>query len=444
MAYWYYDAATGSDGNDGTSWAQAEATLQAVLSDAAAGDTIFARANSSETTKDTLATTRQFTGAGLSRNPIKVVGVKAGTINTGADIVAGDLAARSGDQPVIEVTGAGNDMRFQFSMQFSYCKITVTDRLEAEAHDIAMVFIECDLTCNSFRGSSYDANMYLIKCDMDFNELTVNNRGDTIIIGGAWIASAGTNLIGASNAPGIVDFVGVDLTAAAMTQILSKNDHQKHVRFKNCKMPATFGLNGSTHINPAGLIELIACGDGTSKASNLSYQDYIYNDIAGTIEDERTAVRTGGADDGTSSVYSLAMTPASDSTLDASKAALKCPPLRVWVTGGSELTITVYIANSTASTDYLKDEVYCIFSTPDDGDTQQHDMTFDDTGAFVLESAVAVTDDASSWGTGAANAQKFTHTFTPGFSGFCSAEVYLAKRQATPDTLYLDPQIVVT
>ncbi|RKZ99889.1 MAG: hypothetical protein DRQ42_06795, partial [Gammaproteobacteria bacterium] len=174
-----------------------------------------------------------------------------------------------------------------------------------------------------------------------------------------------------------------------------------------------------------------------------SIQDYRYEDAFGTIDSEATIVRTGGADDGASGAFSYAMTPKADGTLEGSCAALKSPWLTTWVEGGSQ-TLTIYICNDTASTDYLEDEVWVEFYTPDSGDTAQHDLTFDPTD-HILESATTITDDTgSTWGAGGNNHQKLSVTVTTGFEGFAYARLHLAKRQATPDTLYLDPVIVVT
>ncbi len=116
--------------------------------------------------------------------------------------------------------------------------------------------------------------------------------------------------------------------------------------------------------------------------------------------------------------------------------------MSVWVAAGSQ-TLTIYISNDTG-TDYNEDEVWCEFYTPDAGDTAQHDQTFDADGARLFPSSTAVTDDGSTWGgDGAGNGQRMSTTVTTGFEGWAYARLHLAKRQATPDTLFLDPKIGV-
>jgi len=243
---------------------------------------------------------------------------------------------------------------------------------------------------------------------------------------------------------GSAECIGVDFSGGSATSIQSgASIFAQHIKLKNCKIPATFGLFASSP-SAGNVIELIGCSDTTSVGATSSIQDYEYEDIYGTVAIEATAVRTGGADDGATGGFAYAMTPSANGTLESSNAAIKSPWLMVWVTGGST-TATVYIANDTVSTDYFEDEVWCEFYTPDAGDTAQHDQNFDPATARLIDSSTAVTDDTgSTWGTGGNNHQKMSVTVTTGFEGWIYARVHLAKRQATPDTLYLDPKIVVT
>ena len=192
------------------------------------------------------------------------------------------------------------------------------------------------------------------------------------------------------------------------------------------------------------IIEAIACSNATSISDTASVQDYSSHGLHGTVDVEVTNVRTGAADDGASGVFCYAMTPFVNTTLE-SAASLRSPWLSTWVTGGSEIICTVFIAND-GGVDYNVDDVWVKWITPDDGDTSKHDITFDPTGpSKLLDNSTPVADDAvSSWVT-AANAQKFVKTFTPGYEGWVQARVHFAKRfAASPDTLYLDPKIEVT
>ena len=138
------------------------------------------------------------------------------------------------------------------------------------------------------------------------------------------------------------------------------------------------------------------------------------------------------------------MTPTASATLEGSSANLKSPPMAVWLDGGAN-TLTVYFCNDSASTDYNEDEVWIEWFTPDAGDTAQHDQTFTPADPRLFTSSTAITDDTgSTWGTGGNNHQKLSITVTTGFEGWAYARLHLAKRSATPDTLFLDPKIEVS
>ena len=203
-------------------------------------------------------------------------------------------------------------------------------------------------------------------------------------------------------------------------------------------------LDSAARTNATGVTTAVGCSDTTSQAVGSSIQNYQYSDAFGSIVNESTIVRTGGADDDATGLFSYAMTPNASATLEGSGANLASSWMSVWVAGGAT-TLTVYIANSSASTDYNQDEAWVEFYTPDAGDTAQHDQTFFPAGARLLDSSTAITDDTgSTWGTGGNNHQKFSATVTTGFEGFAYARLHLAKREASPTTLYLDPAIAVT
>jgi hypothetical protein len=175
-------------------------------------------------------------------------------------------------------------------------------------------------------------------------------------------------------------------------------------------------------------------------------QDLLIQNEFGSIENEATAVRTNGADDGASGGFSYALTPVASKTAEGA-AALISPWIYKWVPGGSAQTLTVHIANDGAS-DFNRDEVWAEFLTVSATDSPEHDLQAEDSGfaQTMLGGATAVTDDTgSTWGTGASNHQKFEHTVTPGFEGWAMVRVHYQKRfTASPDVLYVDPRIILS
>ena len=455
MAHFHMDANTGSDANDGSTWALAKLTFEGLVGLMSAGDFGYVRANASSVF-DTAAATRTFTfPTGTTNSSSFIRGVKTGTTNEGANIVGSDLVVRGTDTlPVIECTGANSDLSFNAGATVHYygidfrcsdqilsnsqgayhtwqgCRLQFTDRIRSQAgiHD----YYDCELAFNA-GGAQFSMQnpCYIRGGEFTFNGTVgdifdtnpFSNRGNYVIEGvdmSTW--ATGQNL--------------VDLQASSC---------QGEAVFRNCAMPASFDLMSAvvSFATPMGSITAINMSTATSIGDTSSFQNYERVDRYGTIVEETTAVRTGGADDDAAGGFAYAMTPFSDAVIESSHSSVKSPWMEIWVEAGSQ-TLTVFIANDTASTDYNEDEARAEFYFPNNNDTSQWDMTLDPDLPYLLGSSTAITDDTgSSWGTGANNHQKFTAAINPGYEGPAYARVILSKRQTTPDTMYVDPALDV-
>ena len=434
MTDFYMDIDTGDDGDNGTTWALAKLTLEGLLAVMSAGDTGWIQGAAA----DTAAATRTFTSPGTAANPCVITGVIDGTTNEPP--IPSDLASTL---PLTSNSGAGNDIIANGIATYANVQFTTVDRLNVGG---SVKLINGKLTIGGrlvgSGGNVIDFENTIIDLTTTNARLSPNGNSIFNMKGGAFVFTAVTNLV-LGSATGKINIVGADISGLT-TPIVTSTGGGAKVKIKNCKMPASFTLFTSTPTDLLSSVEVIASSDTTSQAADSSIQDYQYEDAHGSIDAEFTAVRTGGADDSASGAFAYAMTPSANGTLESSQAALKSPWMRVWVAAGSQ-TLTVYIANDSASTDYLEDEVWCEFYTPDSGDTAQHEQNFDPADERLFTSSTAVTDDTgSTWGTGANNHQKMEATVTPGFEGWAYARLHLAKRQATPDTLFLDPKIAVS
>ena len=438
MAFWYQDTDAADDLGTGVDWANAVKVLETALALMSAGDTLFIQGAAA----DDSTSNRTLTSAGTVTNPCKLIGVADGTTNEGASVVASDLAVTL---PVISTTGAAIDMGFVGVADTSNIEFIVADRSPTTI-GIAWSFTNGHYSIGDRNdwttGNRLILNNTTIEMLSTASELRVSSGADFFMNGGDILFTAAAEIFNNASG-GDAKLQGVDLSGAG-TLINSSATLYFKARFLNCKMPASYTLFSSTPTTAVASAELIGCSDASSVAATDSIQDYQYEDAYGTIDLETTAVRTGGADDDASGAFSYAMTPHASATLESSGATLKSLWMDVWVDGGAN-TLTVYIANDSASTDYNENEVWCEFYTPDAGDTAQYDQTFDAGDARLLESTTAVTDDTgSTWGTGANNHQKFSATVTTGYTGWAYARLHLAKRSATPDTLFLDPRIAVS
>ncbi len=160
----------------------------------------------------------------------------------------------------------------------------------------------------------------------------------------------------------------------------------------------------------------------------------------GTIQDETTLVRTGGASDG-ATTYSLKMVTNANSeypicTLDA-------PEIVQWNdTVGSAITATVEILFDSA-TALNDDEVWVEVMYLGTSGVPLASFISDEK-ADVLATAAAQTSSSVTWTTtGMSNPNKraLAVTLTPQEAGFLHCIVKLAKASTT---IYLDPLITVT
>ena len=236
-------------------------------------------------------------------------------------------------------------------------------------------------------------------------------------------------------------FTGVDLSAMSTTQHFINNSIQiafGHLLLRNCKLNTSWVLSSGTWAGGSA-IELIGCDGTTSRTASI--QDYEFESFAGTIDLETTILRTGGADDQSAGAFSYVILPRANSTREGTVARLETPWFSVWVAEGSA-TATIYVTNAVG--DYNLDEMGAEFYAPDDADSSQFDITRDAPDTRLLDSSTAATDDTdSTWVTHNTFKQKFTATINPGYEGILLGRLWVAKRQASPDAVYVDPLIEI-
>ena len=422
-------------------WAKAASSTQTGVTAAGAGGACFVQGAAA----DTAAAARTLASLGTITNPTRLIGVKDGTTNEGVNIVASDLLVRGTDTLIdFNNSGAGNDIFVTGSIIFKGIAITSIDRFHPFEADHSVTLDGCEISATQIRSTSEGGACRIVDSETTLTTTININIIASLIFEGGEILGSVTNLL-TQGRSGVLDFTGVDISGLTVTN-LTGNNTMTQLTFKNCKMPASYTKLGVAYTQDIGFVRLIGCSSNTAaKAATSSYPDYEYEDIYGTVGGEFTIVRTGGADDGASGGFAYAMTPHIDATLESTGATLKSPWLSVWLAGGSN-TLTVYICNDTASTDFNEDDVWVEFYTPDAGDTAQHDQNFDPADERLLVSSTIITDDTgSTWGTGGNNHQQLSTTETTGFEGEAYVRLHFAKRYAaSPATLYLDAEPAVT
>ena len=439
-SYFYMDTDAGSDASDGTTWANAKLTLEGLIAVLTQGDIGFVQGAAA----DTAAASRTFTPPSTANHTAAmIIGVADGTTNTGASIVASDLASTL---PLIQATGASSDIIFgRGALHFMNLKFDAGDQYVTSINSCHLRFTNCYVkTVDDFHVNG-QAFVEWINTDFESTATTADIKvlGVFEWRGGTFIATTQPTTLFATQAKTLdVLIIGVDLSALT-NPLTSTTAMGGMLRALHCKIESSLALYQSTPGVACSFVEVIGSSDATSIGNTSSVQDYQYQDHGGSIDDEVTVVRTGGADDKATGLFSYAITPYADRTIE-SGTCVRSPWISKWIAGGASKTITLHIANSSASTDYNEDEAWVEWYTPDDGDTPQHDQFFTENTANdndrLLNSSTAITDDTgSTWGSGGNNHQKFSITTTPGFEGWVFARLHVAKKQTTPDTVYLDP-----
>lgn len=304
-------------------------------------------------------------------------------------------------------------------------------------------FLEsCKLTLNNTASGSNislsatdEYGIFCTNCDFVFGATsqTMNsgnlNSGATII--GGTIAATGSvpttlfspNTFGATSYMVLRD---VDLSNVTGT-ITTSPTRGGHTTMQNCKLGASVVFMTS-QIEYMNFIKAHNCD-----STNTNYRYYFANAI-GTVQQETTVVRTGGATNGT--------TPISWAIATTANAKFTQPfvseQLAAWhTTTGSAFTITVYLTTNTTLTNgdfWIEVEALTTSGFPLATNTT--------TRPNPLASTTALTTDSSSvWGGSISNKYVITTTVTPQSAGPIKVRLYASKASVT---IYADPFFTVS
>ena len=468
MTITHCDLDLGTGDNNGTSWAnayQGDAGFVTGYDALAAGDTMYVKDNSSGSTS---RTGTGVTTLAAATNPARVIGVKAATTNEGGSIVQSDLIPgfRTGDStaayaqtstnaaPILTLTSSA-DLVLTGSIYFYGIVFISNDALTVVNANavVRMTFDECKLELTGSSdvftiGTGSSSNMApTVIFRNSIVELLANHIN---LLSSANIRAYNT-IINTTNSSGyfrgagfngLAQFFACDLSGSNATMVLMSDFNNGVFEFWNCKMVASHILTTGTATDMYTVANY-GSEDSTSLGSSDSEQQLEIHTHMGTVDIEPSRVRTNGADDSATGGHSWAMVA---NNVTDNFVAVVSPWMYVWASGdGTAQTLTVFIANSSASTDRQTDEVFLEVVFPSEAGISQYDYRPDagapgDGGgqAQLLAAAADLTNDTgSSWGTGANNHQTLSQSIAPDYQGWVYCRVHDSK--ASGDTLYVDP-----
>ncbi len=254
--------------------------------------------------------------------------------------------------------------------------------------------------------------------------------------GGAVIASLGVTIL--LSAPilygsGKIEISNVDLSAMGNNTLMSfTNSLPSNILFSRCKIPAAFtAFSGAAPGYDTTKIRLHHCS-----SDNATY-DFYEESYCGSVRDETTRVRTGGASDGTTSI-SIKMASSANTKESVGYLALSSPPVASWTNSTTSKTFTVEVLFDSA-TNLQDDEIWLELEYPADASSGLGAIA--SSQCAQLGTPTDIPDSAETWTTTGMtnpNTRKLSVTCTPGKAGPITARVYLAKASTT---VYVDPII---
>ena len=469
MADFFVDE-THTNNGDGDGWADqvgaggAFNTLESALSAASGGDNVYVRAGSTPS-----GATRTFTGPLTIGNPVHVLGVKAATTAAPpvqADLVPGILtgdATRAYDQTAgnaAPTMGAGGTdiLDFVGALYFYGIKFTAGGAVRFGANAVGQQqrFDECDFQWGSsdrfeIRLFGHASDNVWRRCQLTFANATTQRLGlgnfaRLVDCEFTFQASLPALLIDLMQSGAVATLDSCDLSGFTGTVIDISDADTRGLKLDilNSVLNASATLfAGAPSTASRYIVQYFGTEeDGTAKTAGESRRQMQIETHAGTVLNDTSFTRAGGANDGASGAFARKMTPHVNMTREG-YVGLSGPWENVWIAGdGTSKTLSAYIANN-GGADLQDDEVALEITYPSEAGGAKHD--YKTSLMRLLGTPADVTDDTTSdWNSGGAgsnNAQTLSLSIAPDYEGPLRWRIIFYKRfAASPDSLYYDPK----
>lgn len=445
MAIIYVRSTDGSNSDDGSTWALAKATLAGALAIANAGDTIYVSDNHAESQ----ASAMTLTSPGTATSPCKILCVDD----------SAEPPTTLANTATISTTGANNmsfaGFAYIYGIIFSVGSLTSTAninfidlsawwfKLERCALRLSGTSASSIIVLNANPTSGLDDQLL----ELENTTLQFGATEQKILIRSQFFWKNTSQAITGSTFPsllfqqssnkmgGRIRIDGVDLSALGSNTLIdaSASDWSEY-ELINCKLGENATISSGNIPGQGGIkITLVNC-DSTD--TNYRYYKQTYQ---GTIIQESTIIRSGGASDGTTSISRKMVTTTGSQFFSP----LESDPILVWnETTGSSITVSIpVITDNITLTDaeaWIEVEYLGTSGFP------LGNFISDRTSDILATPANQATDSSSVWTTTGLTTpvkQLLSVSFTPQEKGLIRVRVMLAKASTT---MYFDPLIQIS
>jgi hypothetical protein len=437
MADIFCDFASGDDADDGSTRALAKKTLAAALTAAGAGGRIGVKSDHAESQASAMA----LTSPGTDASPVHILCIDWSSDTVGSNaLTTGATVTTTGNS---SITFAG--VAHSIGVTYSAASGAVGAGIATSATSFRWTFENGALIIAGTgagariaigAGGVDGAKCTLINTNLKFAAVgqSVDINGIELTMIGGSVDAAGsipTTLFSQTNRGSLVRLSGVDLSAIGSGKNLFAAAANALVDAKmfNCKLGSSVAITTGSIANPGAF--RIQAVNNDSADTNIRYykQDY-----QGTITQESTIVRTGGASDGTTPISRKMVTTANSKFYSP----LVSDPIDVWNETLSALTATVEVVtdNVTLTDAEAWLEVEYLGTSGFPISTLAHDRA-----SNILSTPANQTSSAVAWtttGLGTPVTQKLSVTFTPAEKGWIRFRVHLAKASTT---MYFCPEV---
>jgi hypothetical protein len=430
---WFVRSGAGGSA-DGLSWGNAKLTLAAAFTAASAGDTIWVADDHAET--GTAANNLQ--GPGTAASPCFVYCADHNIASPGT----GDLKTTA--TITVSATNTLNLFGYWYCYGIIFTGGAATGvPLSVGSTNASQIVLDtCQLILSSvttallirFGGASIESWIDLLNTTCKFAHAGQGFRvGSTNLRwrNGGGVDGAGTApstlFLTVSTVGSTIEMRGIDLSPVTGTLIGDANA-PLNFYFTDCKLGAGVTVLGTQSALGRSQAYLTRCDSGAT-----NYRQAKANYV-GSLVQETTIVRSGGASDGTTSLSHKIVTTANSKWV----LPFESFPIAIWNdTTGSGVTATVEIV---AAGSLNNDDVWMEVEYLGSALTPQASFA-SNTKANNLATGTALTSSTATWASSPGTAMKMSVSFTPQMKGYVYVRVYVAKAS---QTLYVDPVITLS